>query len=88
VHKCGQVSLGQLHITSSRNGNVPIVFANEEDRELPLAEVPIPENVKNFESIRLRFVFAIKFCKKLNYYSAITAHPSLNFCKNFNEIPC
>jgi hypothetical protein len=58
LHKCGDVTLGQLHIYD----NEPIVSANGEYRNpLPLADVPIPENVKNFESIYIWFVFTIKF---------------------------
>jgi hypothetical protein len=61
LHKCGEITFGRLHIRSSRNRNEQIVIVNEEDRELPLAVVPISENVKNFESIRLRFVFTLNF---------------------------
>jgi hypothetical protein len=39
-----------------------VVIAIEEGRELPLADVPIPQNIKDFELIRLRFVFTIKIC--------------------------
>jgi hypothetical protein len=61
LHKCGEITLGQLEITSLENGNGPIVNIYGEDPNLPLADVPIPENVKNFESINLWFVSTIKF---------------------------
>jgi hypothetical protein len=56
LHKLGEVTLEQLRIRLSENGNGPIVIVNREDRELPLADVPIPKNIKNFESIIIRFV--------------------------------
>jgi hypothetical protein len=62
LHECGEVTLGHLHIKLPENVNVPIVIVNENDRmPLPLADVPIPQNVKNFKSIRIRLVFTIKF---------------------------
>jgi hypothetical protein len=62
LHKYGEVTLGRLRIRSSRNGNGPIITVNEEyQRDLPLAVAPIPENVKKFESILIKFVFTIKF---------------------------
>jgi hypothetical protein len=50
LHKYGEVTLGHLHIPSYRNENDSIVIVNEEGQELPLAVVPIPENVKKFNS--------------------------------------
>jgi hypothetical protein len=92
LHKWGEVTLGHLHIKLPENGDVPIVIVNENDRmPLPLADMPIPQNVKKFKSIRIRFVFTTKvipYINKLKYYSAITTHPSLLFSKNFSEIPC
>jgi hypothetical protein len=35
----------------------------------PLADISIPENVKNFESIRLRFYFTIKFVQSKLLFS-------------------
>jgi hypothetical protein len=61
LHKCGEITLGQLHIRLSEDGNGPMVIVNKEGRELPLADVSMPQNVKNFESIRIRFVFTINF---------------------------
>jgi hypothetical protein len=67
------------------------VFENRPKRDFsfPLADVPIPENVKNFKSITIRFVVFAQLClNKLNYYSEITANPAALFCKNFSLIPC
>jgi hypothetical protein len=40
--------------------NIPVVL--KEGRELPLADVPIPANIKNFKQLRIRFIilFVIK----------------------------
>jgi hypothetical protein len=75
LHKCGQITLGNLHITTPANlhyittstyGNGPII---EKDYRqlLPLATGPIPSNVVNFKEIRLRFayIFFAKTFKKL-----------------------
>jgi hypothetical protein len=66
LHKCGEITFGRMHIG---NWDGPTMIVNEENRVLPLAVVPISKNVKNFKSIVIRFVFAIKFCAgtKLNY---------------------
>jgi hypothetical protein len=64
LHKCGEVTLGRLCITDEDGPIVTVIEEEEEEgRELPLAEVPIPENVKNFKAIHLRFVF-YKICVK------------------------
>jgi hypothetical protein len=60
--RCGEITLGYLNIKSFENGNGPRVSANGSNQELPLADVPIPQNIKNFESIVIRFVFTIKIC--------------------------
>jgi hypothetical protein len=54
LHKFGEVTLGQLWIYPSKHGGGPIV---RNKQEWPLADVPIPENVKNFESIIIRLIF-------------------------------
>jgi hypothetical protein len=59
LHKYSEVTLGQLYIYSS-DENEPIIIDGKLQK-LPLADVPIPENVKNFELIHLKFVFTIKF---------------------------
>jgi hypothetical protein len=89
LHKYGEVKFGRLQTISSGNGNVAITNVKK-DEKLPLADVPIPDNVKDFESICIRFVFTfiIKFLYKLIEYSAITANPSFLFCKNLSKIPC
>jgi hypothetical protein len=90
LHKCGEITLGRLYIFGNENG--PMIWGgNYWELELPLADVPIPENIKNFKSITIRFVFTITFDLNigiLNYNSAISTNPSLLFCKNFSEIPC
>jgi hypothetical protein len=60
LHKCGEITLGELRIRSSENWPGPRVV-NKENQRMPLADVPIPQNIKNFKSIRLWFVFKIKF---------------------------
>jgi hypothetical protein len=71
LHECGQITLGWLNIgPSSINENanpiVEVVVGPEEEQlfwGLPLADVPMPTNVKNFKGIRLRLVcvFIVKF---------------------------
>jgi hypothetical protein len=52
LNKCGEVTLGHLQIESSKNGNgSEIVLPGQ---KLPLADVPMPENIKNFKGITLR----------------------------------
>jgi hypothetical protein len=62
LHKCGEITLGEMFITSSKNWNGPKLIFDEEN-QMPLAEVPIPENIKDFETIYLRYASTIKFCK-------------------------
>jgi hypothetical protein len=50
---------GDVQMPWSENGPAEIIV-NGKDRA-PLADIAIPENVKNFESIRLRFSVTIKF---------------------------
>jgi hypothetical protein len=61
LHECGQISLGPMRIMKSTNWNGPaIVFDYWNDqtrRELPLPDVPMPQNIKRFEEIILWFVF-------------------------------
>jgi hypothetical protein len=68
IHKCGQITLGNLHITKLTNGNGRIVANNE---FLPLAEGPIPSNVLNFKEIIIRFAYIwyFKFKQLSNRYS-------------------
>jgi hypothetical protein len=58
------VELGNLEIKYPTNGNDAVVFKvyrpNQQfSRALPLADVPMPENIKNFKEIyiQLRFLF-------------------------------
>jgi hypothetical protein len=53
LHECGKITLGKMIIDSSMNGNGPVIYEGVWD-ELPLADVPMPENVKNFKEIFLR----------------------------------
>jgi hypothetical protein len=58
LHECGQIILGNLTIGPSENGH-PIVDVRSEDQcfgDLPLADVPMPTNVKNFEGVRIRLL--------------------------------
>jgi hypothetical protein len=67
LHECGQITLAYLIIGPSENDDnhpnhpiVDVVVDPEEDQyftNLPLADVPMPTNVKNFQGIRIRFVF-------------------------------
>jgi hypothetical protein len=72
LHKCGQITLGNLHITTSQNGNEPIIAQN--GRSYPLADVPIPSNVVNFKEIRLRFayIFAKKILTLLHFWPPLS----------------
>jgi hypothetical protein len=57
LHECGRITLGSLTIKRSRNG-IPVVNVELEKYRyfwgLPLAEVPMPTNVKNFKQIKIR----------------------------------
>jgi hypothetical protein len=56
--KCGKVTLGDLRITKSYgNGPAFVRRLGHYGRELPLADAPMPENIKNFKSIQLKFAF-------------------------------
>jgi hypothetical protein len=59
LHKCGQITIGTL--STSNNGS-PTIFkiVNKAKYVLPLADVPMPENIKNFQEIWLRFTIPIK----------------------------
>jgi thioredoxin-related protein len=59
LHECGQITLGELHIKSSSDENEPAIVKSN-NRDVPLATVPIPENIKNFTKITLRLNFANK----------------------------
>jgi hypothetical protein len=59
LNKCGQVTLEWIRIKSSWNAYGPAVVQKNKDLfstlDLPLADGPIPPNVKNFRGMRLRF---------------------------------
>jgi hypothetical protein len=61
LHKCGQITLGYLD-TSYYHDSPTIV--NEAGRELPLADVPISENITNFKELELWLTFSnsIQMC--------------------------
>jgi hypothetical protein len=58
LHECGKIILDDFFIKPSANGNgTAIVEINKQlGREMPLADVPMPSNIKNFKRITLRFV--------------------------------
>jgi hypothetical protein len=66
LHKCGRITLGKLWIrpsqwSSSVFGNgPPIVLVNRQLHlsrwEMPLADMPMPINVKDFKEIILEFI--------------------------------
>jgi hypothetical protein len=60
LHKCGKVTIGRLRIVPSPNGDGPIIVRRRQ--ELPLADVPMPENVNDFKRIRIQLGL---FCNKL-----------------------
>jgi hypothetical protein len=70
LHGCGRITLGELHISRStswinRKTGTPIVkLCNDYDDEhqyfgwdFPMADVPIPKNIINFEYIFIRLAF-------------------------------
>jgi hypothetical protein len=62
LHKCGEVTLGLLEVRNSpRNGHDHLIVKAYKNhrlgRELPLADVPISENIEDFEQITLKFAF-------------------------------
>jgi hypothetical protein len=53
LHKCGQITLDDLEITTSQREPL---FVNNAKMELHLAKVaPISQNIKNFQKITIRF---------------------------------
>jgi hypothetical protein len=67
LHEYGKISLGYLHIRRStswmnrKNGPPIVKLCNDEDYEheyfgwdFPMADVPIPKNITNFEGIHIR----------------------------------
>jgi hypothetical protein len=93
LHECGRITLGNLDIRRStswinRKNGLPVVkfyedhykynaINNKSDWEYPLADVPIPNNIIDFEGIHIRLAF---FLFKQNSYNL----PS--FFRYFNEI--
>jgi hypothetical protein len=59
LHKCGVVTLGRLKLYE--NGLTPKQkvpkIVNRDERKIPLPDVPIPANVKNFDEIFIMFAF-------------------------------
>jgi hypothetical protein len=59
LNKCGEVTLEWMRIKPSWNAYGPAIVQKNKDLfstlNLPLAEGPMPPNVKNFRGIRLRF---------------------------------
>jgi hypothetical protein len=59
LYKCGQVTLEWLRIKSSWDAYGPAIVQKNKDLfstlDFPLAQGPIPPNVKNFRGMRLRF---------------------------------
>jgi hypothetical protein len=53
LHKCGQITLGVL---TTINDGSPKIF-NKAYCKLPLADVPMPENITNFKELWLWFNF-------------------------------
>jgi hypothetical protein len=76
--KCGKITLEWIHIKPSWDIYGPAIVQKNKDLfttvDLPLANKPIPPNVKNFKGIRLRFdCIIIKF--NLSQDSAILILP-------------
>jgi hypothetical protein len=57
LHECGEVTLGRIRIKLPSNGNDDPAIV-QTFRELPLGDVPMPDNIKDFTEIRLRFLFS------------------------------
>jgi hypothetical protein len=57
------VELGRLEIKYPNDGNNAVVFKvyryDKFSRPLPLTSVPMPEYIKNFEEIYIRFIFVV-----------------------------
>jgi hypothetical protein len=64
LNKCGDVTLEWMRIKASWNAYGPAIVRKNKDVfstfDLPLAEGPMPPNVKSFRGIRLRFGLIIK----------------------------
>jgi hypothetical protein len=58
LHECGKITLGFLRITKPAYRNGPVILKGE--RELPLPDVPMPENIKQLKGIHLRYGICIK----------------------------
>jgi hypothetical protein len=58
LHKCGKVTIGNLRIEASPNGNGPIIV--KDGQKLPLADGPMPENVNDFKRIRIELGFILQ----------------------------
>jgi hypothetical protein len=54
LHECDRITFGCFDIKKSLKMWGPVIV-NKVDKDLPLAAVPIPKNVKNFKEITLRF---------------------------------
>jgi hypothetical protein len=59
LHECGRITLGSLTIGLSRNGLPVVDLEHQCIWDLPLADVPMPTNVKNFKGIRIRLVCVV-----------------------------
>jgi hypothetical protein len=67
LHEYGRITLGDLDIIKSiswinRKNGIPTVKLSNDDQadwEYPLADVPIPKNIINFEEIKIRFFFIL-----------------------------
>jgi hypothetical protein len=55
LNKCGQITIGSLSIWKDEEG--AIIASNSYYRKLPLADVPMPSNINNFQQITIRFEF-------------------------------
>jgi hypothetical protein len=56
LHECGQITLADLTIGPKNNGSSIVDIDEEAIWNLPLADVPMPTNVKNFKGINIRLV--------------------------------
>jgi hypothetical protein len=89
LHKTGELTLDYIHINeptdedkATQNGR-PLVKLWQHDELVPdlkLPDWPMPENIKNFHYIRLRFLLPIFFYSKefilLPKFAVISAGPS------------
>jgi hypothetical protein len=69
LHECGKITLGRvyLNIRLFRNQVVPVIVNH--DRKLPIPDVPIPVNVKDFKAMYIRFDFIENMLNPLLFYS-------------------